>query len=410
MTRHYRLDNGIKVVCEQIPYLRSVSMGIWVKTGSRKENGENNGISHLIEHMMFKGTQKRSARDIAAEIDGVGGIINAFTGKEHTCFYTKTLDEHINTGVDVLSDIFFNSLFRERDIELEKQVILEEINMYQDTPDELVHEVHAQVMWEGSPLGRPILGTRESLNKISQKSIIDYIDANYGPDNTVIALAGNYEEGRLIDELNKNFGQWKNPIFSPVEYGRERFNNRVRSLKKETEQVHLCMGFEGLEYGNDDLYSLLTVNNYFGGSMSSVLFQKIREERGLVYSIYSYPSTYEKNGSLSIYAGMNPDQYDNVIQLIREEVSNLMLKKMNKESILKSKEQFKGNYILGLESTNSRMIAIGKSQLALGYVRSPDEILAKIDRVNEKHVNDIIERIFDINRMSFCSVGNIKGM
>lgn len=408
MFKKITLDNGVRIVCEKIPYVRSVSVGIWVGTGSRNETKENNGISHFIEHMLFKGTEKRTAKEIAESIDNIGGQINAFTGKECTCYYTKTLDSHIDIAVDVLADMFFHSRFSQKDIDVEKKVILEEIGMYEDSPEELVHDILSEAVWSGNSLGYPILGTQESLEHVTTGSIRDYISSCYTPQNSVISVAGNFDEEKLIALLTRYFSGWKiesrqESVFQPAQFGTD---SRIR--EKETEQVHICVGFNGIEHGNDRLYSLLAVNNVFGGGMSSRLFQKIREEKGLVYSIYSYPSSYQNAGLFTIYAGMNPEHLGKVMELIGQEICEIRKARISLEELEKSKEQLKGNYILGLESTSSRMNSIGKSELLLGWIYTPEEVLHKIDAINMETVTEVIDRIFDINSVSYSAVGNIK--
>jgi len=402
------LDNGVRLVSEKIPYVRSVAVGIWVGTGSRNETVENSGISHFIEHMMFKGTENRSAKEIAESIDNIGGQLNAFTGKECTCYYTKTLDAHLDIAVDILADMFFNSRFDEKDIEIEKKVISEEIGMYEDSPEELVHDILSEVVWEGNPLGYPILGTERSLSGFSRTMILRYIEDNYTPNNTVISVAGNFDEGKLQKTIEKHFGNWKvsgkeNPKPSAANFVS---GNKVK--EKDTEQVHICIGFKGIEHGSDELYTLLAINNVLGGGMSSRLFQKIREEKGLVYSIYSYPSSYRNEGLFTIYAGMNPEQLSVVANMICDEVKILLKDGICSDELEKSKEQLKGSYILGLESTSSRMNSIGKSELLLGYIKTQDEVLDKINKITMKNVSEVIEKVFDFRNIGFAAVGNIR--
>lgn len=408
MLKRITLDNGLRIVCEKIPYLRSVSMGIWVGTGSRNEDSTNNGISHFIEHMMFKGTASKSAKEIAESIDNIGGQINAFTGKECTCYYTKTLDTHLDISMDVLTDMVFNSKFSEKDIDTERKVILEEIGMYEDSPEELVHDILSESVWSGNPLGYPILGTQKSLSEIDRDMIVSYVSDYYTPCNSVVSIAGNYNDDDLDKLIHQYLSRWpSNKNLKPV-YGSTGFITGETIKEKDTEQVHICLGFEGIEHGNDQLYTLLAINNIFGGGMSSRLFQKVREEKGLVYSIYSYPSSYKNAGLFTIYAGMNPEHIDKVINIIAEEVRLLKNKGITKEDLQKSKEQLKGNYILGLESTSSRMNSNGKSELLLEYINSPEEILDKVDKIDMDSVNKVIEEIFDIDKASFSAVGSIK--
>jgi predicted Zn-dependent peptidase len=402
------LKNGVRVVTEHIPYVRSVSMGIWVNTGSRNELAVNSGISHFIEHMFFKGTQRRTAKDIAESIDSIGGQINAFTAKEYTCYYTKTLDTHLDLALDLLSDMFFNSKVDSKDIDVERRVILEEINMYEDSPEELVHDILSETVWSGDPLGYPILGTKDSLEGINREGIIKYIDSSYTPMNTVIAIAGNFDYDDIMKIITEKFENWDMKGNRLSEYEEIKFNNKTVYKEKDTEQVHLCIGFEGIEQGDDRIYDLLVVNSIFGGGMSSRLFQKIREEMGLVYSIYSYPSSYKKAGLFTIYAGMGPNQIDEVTRLISAEISLLKTNKIVESELYKAKEQLKGNYILGLESTSSRMNSIGKSELILGRIKTPDEIIERIDSITTQSVAEIIDCIFNVDKIGVSVVGNIK--
>lgn len=408
MFKKILLDNGLRLVYENIPYVRSVSVGIWVGTGSRNEDTHNNGISHFIEHMLFKGTANRTGKDIAGCIDAIGGQINAFTSKECTCYYTKTLDTHLDIAIDVLADMFFNSKFEIADIGVEKRVVIEEIGMYEDTPEELVHDIFSEMVWSGNSLGSPILGTKKCINKFDKKMIKQYMSEHYTPYNTVISVAGNFNETQLIDYVKKYFGSWMfngsfSSNYSPVEF---KINKAIRV--KDTEQVHLCMGFEGIEHGDDKVYSLLALNNIFGGGMSSRLFQNIREEKGLVYSIYSYPSTYRGAGLFMIYAGMNPEYLQKVVDLTKKEMELLSKNGITQDELNKSKEQLKGNYILGLESISSRMNSIGKSELMLGKINTPEEILNKMDNIKIEDIYEIIDRIFKYDKMSISAVGNLK--
>ncbi|HHW32378.1 MAG TPA: insulinase family protein [Clostridiaceae bacterium] len=408
MLKKITLDNGVRVVLEKIPYVRSVSLGIWVGAGSRNESPGNNGISHFIEHMLFKGTTNRTAKEIAESIDSIGGQINAFTGKECTCYYTKTLDTHVNIGIDILSDMFFNSKFSPEDIEIEKNIVFEEINMYEDSPEELVHDILSETVWHGNSLGFPILGNVGSLRKINRESIHEYMKINYTPKNTVISVAGNYEEEILLDLIKERFDHWKVENDRVPDFEDVKFIKDARIKEKDTEQVHICLAFEGIEQGNDNLYSLLAINNVLGGGMSSRLFQKIREEMGLVYSIYSYPSSYKNAGLFTVYAGMNPDKLEEVLCRIKDEIKAFKAQGITRDQLEKSKEQLKGSFILSLESTSSRMNSIGKSELMLNKIYTPDEVLDKIDKITMESVHQIIDQVFDMDNIGFSAVGNIK--
>ena len=407
MFQKHVLNNGLKLVFEKIPHVKSISIGVWVGTGSRNEVLKNNGVSHFIEHMLFKGTQNRTAKGIAESIDSLGGQLNAFTGKECTCFYAKTLDSHIDIAIEVLADMLFNSKFDPKDLNLERNVILEEIGMYEDSPEDMVHDIFSTITWQDNALGYPILGTHESVNGLSKEDILAYMSKNYVANNSVISVAGNFDIEHIISLVDKYFGGWATGK-DKCEFEKARFIPTIKVKEKETEQVHLCIGINGMEHGEEKLYSLIAINNIFGGGMSSRLFQRIRESRGLVYSIYSYPTSYKDAGSFSIYSGMNPSNLQEVIELIMDEMKILRDKGLTDNEISKSKEQLKGNYILGLESTSSRMNSIGKSELILGRIYSPEEILKKIDKVNSDTINEVINTIFLNSEMSLAIVGNIN--
>jgi predicted Zn-dependent peptidase len=402
----YTLSNGLKVVAEKIPYVKSITVGVWFHVGSRNEDESNNGISHFIEHMLFKGTSSRNAKGIAETIENIGGQLNAFTGKECTCYYAKVLDSHLPIALDVLSDMVFNSNFDDKEMEKEKGVIGEEISMYEDSPEDLVHDIFSQRVFAGHPLGMPILGTHNTVSAFTREQMLDYFNNNYNPDNSVIAVAGNFEEGQLHNLLEQYFGHWKGIKKENNETAKPNFTYGNILRTKDIEQVHLCIGTEGLAQGNEDMYSLLVINNILGGGMSSRLFQTIREDKGLAYSVFSYPSSYLGTGLFTIYAGMNPNQLGQVVELINKELTTLVRNGLSEEEIGKSKEQLKGNYILGLESTSSRMSTIGKSEILLGKTYSQKEILEKIDGINKYTVDSIIEKVFKNKRYSVAAVGN----
>jgi predicted Zn-dependent peptidase len=389
------LTNGIRIVAEEIKYVNSVSIGIWVRSGSRYENMQNNGISHFIEHMLFKGTKNRSAKEIASSIDKIGGQLNAFTAKECTCFYAKVLDSHFDIALEVLSDMVMNSVFDENEIVKEKKVVLEEISMYEDSPEDLVHDIYTQTVLANHSLGMPILGTRESLNSIKREDIINYFNNNFYPNNIVISLVGNFNKEDAFKKISEIFNTCEIENITKEAKSPPDFISNSIHRKKSTEQVHLCMGYKGLELGNRYNYPLLVMNNIFGGSMSSRLFQKIREERGLAYSVFSYPSSYIDSGLFTIYAGMKPSELKVVLSIISNEINELRENSISEEELYDSKEQLKGSYILGLESTSGRMISIGKSELLLDKIYSPEEILGLIDAVTMEDIKYTIDFIFN---------------
>lgn len=401
MIDKYALDNGVRVIIEKIPTVRSVSLGIWVGAGSRHEHDGNNGISHFIEHMLFKGTKARSAKQIAESFDHIGGHVNAFTSKEYTCYYARVLDEHASLAMEILADMFFNSLFDEEEIQKERKVIVEEIKMYDDTPDDLVHDLIAKASFHNNPLGYSILGTEEVLNTFTRDTLIDYMRRRYTPSNIVITAAGNVN-GQLLATINKYFSDFSGDETEETSVVCD-FASTVRLRRKETEQAHLCLAFPGLEIGNKDMYALILTNNILGGSMSSRLFQEVREERGLAYSVFSYHSSFKDNGMFTIYAGSAPEQLEEVYKVITHTLRQLKERGMSEEELKKGKEQLKGGLMLSLESTNSRMSRLGKNELLLGKHLSLDEIIERIDRVTLDDAKNVIYRALN-NPMSIALV------
>ncbi|HHY81062.1 MAG TPA: insulinase family protein [Clostridiales bacterium] len=406
MYKHFQLDNGIKIILENIPHFRSVSFGIWFRAGSAFENQKENGLSHFIEHMLFKGTKERTARQIAETIDSIGGQLNAFTAKEYTCFYCKVMDEHIETGINLLSDMILNSTIDEEEFEKEKSVILEEINMYEDSPEDLVHELLSEAFFGQHPLAMPILGRAGQLIKYSKSEMQDFLSRFYTTDNMVISAAGNIQEENLLKIIEKYFGNWNHRGSIPEQEKIKYSKGSILFTKKEIEQFHASIAFPGIPVGHDDIYPMLVMNNILGGGMSSRLFQKIREDRGLAYSVFSYPSSYLTGGMFSIYAGMKPNQTEEVLKLIMEEVSLLSNKGFNEREFNMAKEQLKGNYILSTESTGSRMNAIGKAKLLMDKVSTQEEIIEKINRVEPEDVKKLIQEILRPELASVALVGS----
>ncbi len=390
ITKH-TCSNGVRIVAEHIPFVRSVAIGIWVKAGSRYEETEMNGISHFLEHMFFKGTTSRNAREIAEAFDAIGGQVNAFTSKEYTCYYAKVLDEKSEYALDILSDMFFNSLFDEEELEKEKNVVLEEINMYEDAPDELVHELLSKASFGGHPLAYSVLGTKETLLRIERKDLERYRDKFYKPENIVISVAGHFSDS-LLRSIEKKFGEFHSPS-ETLEWKQATFCSDKISKNKETEQSHLCVGFLGLPFGHERIYELSILNNVIGGSMSSRLFQEIREEKGLAYSVYSYHSAFSDTGLLTIYAGTAPDQAELVFDTIMHTLQTIKQKGLTKQELENSKAQLKGNLMLSLESTSSRMSRNGKNELLLQKIKSLDEILHAIDSVTLDGVNQLADEL-----------------
>lgn len=392
MIKKYTCQNGVRIVLEQIPTVRSVAIGVWIGTGSRNEIPENNGISHFLEHMFFKGTKTRSAREIAESFDSIGGQVNAFTSKEYTCYYAKVLDTHSKYALEVLSDMFFDSTFVAEELDKEKNVVYEEIKMYEDTPDDIVHDLLSKAIYNEHSLGYPILGTEDTLKTFTGDTLKQYMFDTYTPENVVISIAGNVPE-TFISEVEKLFGSYEAGK-KEIEYHKPSFHAKHVARKKETEQAHLCIGFEGLQIGHDDVYSLITLNNVLGGSMSSRLFQDVREQRGLAYSVFSYHSAFRDSGVVTIYGGTGAKQLDVLFETVQETLAKLRQDGITEKELNNSKEQLKGSLMLSLESTNSRMSRNGKNELLLSRHRSLDEIVEQIDQVTINSVNSLANSIF----------------
>lgn len=405
MYKMHTLSNGLTIIGEEIPYLKSITLGIWVNAGSRIEEENNAGISHFIEHMLFKGTKNRTSKELASTIDNLGGQINAFTSKECTCFYVKLLDEHISIGVDVLSDMMLNSLFDSEEIDKERQVILEELKMYEDSPEDLSYDLLTENIYKTDGLGMNIIGTKESLYNINRENILEYFNKYYVASNCVISMSGNFnfeEMIKLIEDKFNNLPQGE----VKVEVTKPEFHPCFIAKNKDTEQVNLAMSLKAIPLENrEDAYALSIVNNIFGGSISSRLFQNIRENKGLVYSIYSAPSLYRKTGELGIYASMSNENLKKVYNLVLEEIDNLRINGLTEQEIKESKEQLKGSYILGLESTSSRMMSIGKAMLLMKEVKNPNDIIESINNIDKERIDLIIDKVFNKENIGVCIVG-----
>ncbi|RUS46307.1 pitrilysin family protein [Cohnella sp. AR92] len=387
----FTLKNGLRVMVEPIPTSRSVSFGIWVKTGSRYETPVDNGISHFIEHMLFKGTKRHSAKEIADRFDGIGGNVNAFTSKEYTCYYAKVLDQHLPIAVDVLSDMFFESLFDEEELAKEKNVIIEEISMYEDTPDDMVHDLVTRASLGDHPLAYSILGTAERLNAMTSDDLRGYMARRYTIENTVISLAGNVDE-KVVELLEQHFGGF-DVRGGSVDLAPPVYRTNALFHKKKTEQNHLCLTFPGCSIQDPKMYAMILLNNTIGGGMSSRLFQEIREKRGLAYSVYSYHTSYADSGLFTVYAGTAPKQTQDVYDLTLEMLNEVKSQGLTDAEIHRGKEQLKGNLILSLESSSSRMNRQGKNELMLGRHQTLDQMIERIDAVTKDDVAEMIDRV-----------------
>lgn len=411
MYKTHTLSNGLTIIGEEIPYLKSITLGVWVNAGSRIENEELGGISHFIEHMLFKGSKNRTSKEIASTIDNLGGQINAFTSKECTCYYVKLLDEHIDIGIDILSDMFLNPLFDEKDIDKERQVIIEELKMYEDSPEDLVYDLLMEGIYKTDALGMNIIGTEESLYNMNRNTIKNYFNKYYVASNSVISISGNFKFEEMVKLIESKFkdlamGNVDIKITEPE------FHPCFIARNKDTEQVNLAISLKAipLEY-REDAYALSIINNIFGGSISSRLFQNIRENKGLVYSIYSAPSLYRKSGELGIYASMSNENLKKVYNLVLEEIDNLRQNHLTDKEIKESKEQLKGSYILGLESTSSRMMSIGKAMVLTKKVKNPNDIIESINNIDKARIDLIIDKVFNRENIGVCIVGrDVEGI
>lgn len=404
-----QLTNGVRVVGEEIPMMRSVSIGVWIGTGSRYETEANNGISHFLEHMLFKGTERFTARELAEVFDGLGGQVNAFTSKEYTCYYAKVLDEHFSVAVDTLSDMLFHSQFAPDEIEKEKKVVIEEIKMYEDTPDELVMDVIADNVYDGHPLGYTILGLESNLKSFGTQDVLTYVADRYRPSNIVVAIAGNVTQARALAEVERLFGGSLPGETADPGLTRPGFTNKSSVRVKDTEQVHLCLAAPGLQAGDPRLYALILLNNALGNSPSSRLFQDIREERGLAYSVFSFHSAYLDSGMFGVYAGTSPEHVEDVLTLIAEICGDVALHGLSEEALFKGKEQVKGSMMLSLESTSSRMSRLGKNELLLRREVTLDETLAGITGVTTQDIRTIAREILD-QKFALAAVGPVEGL
>lgn len=380
------------MVTEAIPHVRSVAIGFWFRAGSRDEAPSENGISHLIEHLMFKGTKKRTARQIAEIVDASGGQMNAYTSKEHTCYYARVLDEHVGLAVEILADMLRHSVFDPVEMEKEKGVVLEEIKMYEDSPDEAVHDIFAEAALAGHPLGRPVLGRDETVRELTREHVLAYLEAHYTGANLVVAAAGNLDHERIVAEVERYFGDLPIGVRSDHPVAVESPGRHIVRTK-ETEQVHLCVGTLALPRNHPDRYALHVLDVALGGGMSSRFFQDLREERGLVYSTYTYHSCFQETGLFAVYAGTSPANAEIVLELVAKGLRDVR-RGLRPGELERAKEQLKGSLMLGLENTANRMSRIARMELFQEEWLTPDEVVARIDQVTEEDVQRVTASLF----------------
>lgn len=412
MIKLHTISNGIRLVYEKIDTVKTASIGIWVLAGSRYETKKINGISHFIEHILFKGTKNRSSKEIVYEIESIGGQINAFTAKEYTCFYVRVLDEFLQKGFEILSDLILNPVIATDEVEKEKTVIIEEINMTKDDPEEILYQSLNDLIWKNQTLSYPIIGKESTVKKIDRAKIEDYMRERYIPQNIVISVAGNFEEEKLVEFVEMYFGGWKcsnnkkdgvNFISKPV------FNRGAVIKNKKIDQAHLAITFEGFGQEDEKVYELLVLSSILGGGMSSRLFQRIREELGLVYSITSFVSTFKDAGVLIIYAGTNPRNISAVYKEIMSQLRLFLKGEILLDEVEVAKQQIKGSIIFGLENTSSRMSNMGKNMLLLNKIMELEHITRIIDSIDHTKVIDTAREVLS-KEFSVAVVGNKKEM
>jgi len=403
------LDNGLRILTERMTQVRSISIGVWLTRGSRHETAELGGIAHFVEHMLFKGTASRSAEDIAQAIDSIGGQLDAFTAKEYASYYIKVLDEHLPLALDILSDIVLNPAFSPDDIEREKKVVVEEIKMVEDTPDDLVHELFTQGFWENHPLGRPILGIRETVEAFDAKVLRSYFTNAYAPGNLIVSAVGNLEHERVRELVEAKFGVFRTSGESYSEQAPE-VVPKVQIRNKELEQSHVCLGASSYPQNHDARYSSYVLNTLLGGSMSSRLFQNVREKRGLAYAVFSGLSAYRDAGSFTVYAGCSNEAVGEVIDLVVEELRTLKASPIPQAEIQRAKDHLKGSLMLSLENTASRMSHIARQEIYFDRQFGLDETLQGVERVTADDVQRVATELFHNGSLSATVLGNVDGL
>lgn len=400
------LSNGVRILTEEIPHVHSVAVGLWVETGSKNEEKDVWGISHFIEHMLFKGTKTRNAMQIAQELEDTGGSINAFTDKENTCFYARCLDTHLDRAIDVLSDIYLNSVFEPEELEKEKQVVLEELKMYEDSPDDVAYELMFEKLWNAHPLGHKIIGTKDTINAFSQDKIKNYMIENYTADKLVISVAGNIKSDYVVSEFEKRFKNLNtgNKIYSEPEID---FINHNIAKYKDVEQLHLCFSSYGPSIEDTDRFAYAVVDSMLGGGMSSKLFQEVREKRGLAYSVSSFELLYKKGGIFGVYAGISPENFKETSKYILFELDKIREGKFTEEEVKRAKEHLKGSLLLSYESVKNRMSKLARNEIYFNRSISTEELVKKIESVNMEQIKRIASKSFDRNNISLVAVGPV---
>lgn len=398
------LSNGVRVVCEPVGHVQSVAIGIWCQNGSRMESESEGGISHLIEHMLFKGTKNRTAEQIAQDIEGRGGHLNAFTDREQTCYYARILSEDVPNAVEVLGDMYTQSLFEPPELELEKGVVQEEIRKYEDSPEDHIHDLHSRTRWGDHPLGRPIIGTHESVGSFSREKIIEYMDRRYVAGKTLVAAAGNLDPQILKDSVERALGGLSDDAELPTSVAPASRPGETLA-KKDVEQVHFCIGGDMVSQLDERRFAASVMDALLGSSMSSRLFQEVREKRGLVYAIGSYTAMYREAGAFTVYGGTSPAKFDQVREVCAEELRKVREEPVPEEELVRVKQMLKGNIVLGLEGMSSRMHRIARNELVHGREMPIEETLEKINAVSAKDIQELANEYLDEAALTTTAIG-----
>ena len=398
------LDNGVRIVVEPVGHVRSAAIGLWCKTGSRHEDEDEAGITHLIEHMLFKGTASRTAKQIAEAIEGRGGSLNAFTDKESTCYYARVLSDDTGNAIDVLSDMMLHSLFDPEELAREQGVVLEEIKRSEDEPSDHVHDLHLQYRWGNHPLGKPIIGTPESVSSFKRDNIVRYLDRRYRAENVLLSVAGNVKPEQVRAAAEKNLGKIAHTV-TDSQPDRPEGAHQDHEVGKDVEQVHFCIGTDGASLYDTELYTMAVLDAALGGSMSSRLFQEIRERRGLVYAIGSYTLSYGAGGAYTVYGGTSPENWPQVQELTAAEFAKVKAEGLEDEELARTKRHISGNLVLGLEGMSGRMMRMSRNEMHYGRDIPLEETLAKIDGVSNDALKELANRILDESLISTTAIG-----
>jgi predicted Zn-dependent peptidase len=404
--RKSTLTNGVRVITETMPAVRSATLGIWADVGSAAERAEKRGISHLVEHMLFKGTQRRTSRAIAESMDGVGGNLNAFTDKETTCYYAKVIDHHVPLAIDVLSDMFLHSVFDPGEIVKEQNVVLEEIKMYDDSPDEMIHDLFIRSMWSGSDLGEPTIGYAETVSSLTRDDLRGHMAAHYAPNTVVVAAAGNVVHERFLELVADALEGYAGTCEPPVP-DHPRLTASRLFKHKDTEQAYVVLGTRGLSLRDERRYALSVLDTILGGGMSSRLFQEVREKRGLAYSVYSFQQSYREAGLFAVSAGTSPRNVQECVDVVTEELQKVAHDGVTEAELGLAKEHIKGSLTLSLESSSGRMIRLGRGEFTHGYYLTTEEIEAKVDAVTGEQILSLAHELFATQNLGLCVLGPV---